>query len=271
MQAASLELDGIRFRYGDGSWDLDVPCLAFGARSLTGIVGPNGAGKSSLLRIAAGVLAPDAGRVTLQGRPMADLRRREIARVLAYLPQDTPSLYDYTVEDVVAMGRYPHLRGLGVAGPGDLAAVSRALDTVGMRDFRRRPLSHLSGGERRRALIASVLAQEPHVLLLDEPTSGLDLHHASDIMRRLARLADGGLGVVLVTHDINLASLFCGRIVLLHRGRVHADGRPQEVIRQDAMASVYGDAVFVGPHPLAGRPMVLPVLAPEADAAGGAP
>jgi iron complex transport system ATP-binding protein len=267
MQSASLTLSGVRFRYGDGPWEMDVGDLAFGERCMTGVVGPNGAGKSTMLRIAAGVLKPSRGSVMLRGRPLGAMRRRDVARILGYLPQDALSLFDFSVEEVAMMGRYPHMRGLGVPEPADLAAAGRALRTVGMWELRRRPLSHLSGGERRRAFIASVLAQEPGVLLLDEPTSGLDLHHASGIMRLLAGLATGGLGVVLVTHDINLAALFCERIVMLHGGRVRADGSPQEVIRGETMAAVYGDEMLIQAHPTAGRPMVLPV--PGGGPAGG--
>lgn len=259
MSEGLVQLRGVSFRYGEGeSWGLSLDEMGFEAPGFSCVTGPNGSGKSTLLRIAAGILAPLTGSVALEGQALSDMSRRAIARVMGYLPQETPMLYDYTVEDVVQMGRYAHLHGLGAPDGSDRRAVDRALETVSLSQYRHRMLSNLSGGERRRVLIASVLAQEPRVLLLDEPTSGLDVHHAADIFRLLAGLAADGLGIVTVTHNINLASLFGDRIVILAQGAVRADGHPREVITPEVMRALYGDELLVQRHPDVDRPMVLP-------------
>ena len=155
------------------------------------------------------------------------------------------------------MGRYAHLHGIGIMTEEDRDAVERALAAVDLAALRKRPLSHLSGGERRRALIASVLAQEPDLLLVDEPTSSLDLHHALSLMRLLSRFGPEGPAVVLVTHDINLAALFGERLLLLIDGRVRADGTSEDVVRPEILAQAYGDDVLVEAHPETGGPMVV--------------
>lgn len=257
-----LRLDGVRFAYPDASWTLRVEAFGLRAGTCTGVVGPNGSGKSTLLKLAAGVLTPEAGEVRIDGVPLAGLRRRDIALRLGYLPQEAPALYDFTVGEVAAMGRYAHQDG----GPGlntarDVEAVAAALRAVAMDGLAGRPLSHLSGGERRRALIAAVLAQEPRAVLLDEPTAGLDPHHAAALFRLLHRLAATGLAVLIVTHDLNLASLFCGRLVLVDRGAVAQEGSPREVLTPESLRRLYGDELLVRAHPqCADRPVVLPAL-----------
>ncbi|MBN1558440.1 MAG: ABC transporter ATP-binding protein [Lentisphaerae bacterium] len=258
MSEARLRLDGVGFAYTDGPWRLSVDGLAFGVERMVCIVGPNGSGKSTLLRLAAGILAPREGSVTLDGRPLAGLGRRAIARRLGFLPQETPALFDYSVEEVAGMGRYAHLRGAGVMTAADRRAVARALDAVDMTGLRERPLSHLSGGERRRALIASVLAQEPELLLLDEPTGALDMHHAAAVMRLLSDVGGSGPAVVLVTHDVNLAALFGDRLLLLAEGRVAADGAAADVVRPGIMRRAYGEDVLVRTHPESGGPLIVP-------------
>ena len=257
MSEAALRIESVRFSYADGTWDLSISDLRFGRERVTCIVGPNGSGKSTLLRIAAGILTPSEGVVKLRDRPLASMRRRTVARSLAFLPQETPSLFDYTVEEVAQMGRFAHGQGLGALSQRDLAATERALAAVDMAGMRKRPLSHLSGGERRRALIASVLAQEPDILLLDEPTAALDIHHAAAVMRLLSGFEADGPSVVIVTHDINLAALFGARLLLLANGRIRADGTPAEVVRADIMQQAYGEDILVREHPETGGPMIM--------------
>lgn len=221
------------------------------------MVGPNGSGKSTLLKLAAGLLSPRAGDVALNGNPLASMPRRAIARRLGFLPQECPALFDYTVEQVVAMGRHAHGGVLELSASGDREAVARALDDVQLEALRHRPLSHLSGGERRRAWIASALAQEPEILLLDEPTQSLDLHQAAAIMEVLARRAADGLRVVAVMHDLNLAALCCDRLVLLRDGKIDADGLPHEIVTSERLFAVYGDKIEVFSHPKTQKPIVL--------------
>ncbi len=253
---AELLLQAIRFAYEPGGWELILPSLTLGAESLCGIVGPNGSGKSSLLKLAAGLLSPQEGRITLNGSPLAAMRRPAIARVIGFLPQECPALFDYTVEQVAAMGRHAHGGVLELSSPDDAEAVSRALHAVDLESLRRRPLSHLSGGERRRAWIASALAQEPDLLLLDEPTQSLDLHQAARVMEVLSSMAEKGMRVVTVMHDLNLASLFCSRLILLQHGTLLADGAPADLLTQERMEAVYGDTIEVIPHPRTQQPLV---------------
>lgn len=268
MNASRLQLRDVRFAYESNAWALALPRLQFGEEHITCIVGPNGSGKSTLLRIAAGILRPTGGMVTLNERPIAAMSRREIARGLGFLPQETPPLFDFSVEAIARMGRYPYLRGMGFPTEADLAAVHRALSAVDLVSFRKRLLSNLSGGERRRALIASVLAQEPEILLLDEPTSSLDIHHATALMRLLARFGKDGPAVVIVTHDINLAALFSERLLLLVDGRIHADGSPRDVVRTEVMQEAYGEDILVQTHPETGGPMILPRRESLAEGSG---
>ena len=258
MNDLLLDMRGIAFRHEGSSWTLAIRQLWFASRGMTGIVGPNGSGKSTLLRLAAGLLRPRAGCVSFEGSPIAAMSRRRIASSMGFLPQDTPPMFDFTVEEICRMGRYPHLRGIGVFTAKDRSAVERALEETDMAALRRRPLSRLSGGERRRAMIASVLAQEPRLMLLDEPTGALDIHHAAAVMRLLAGFGD--IAVVVVTHDINLASLFCERMLLLRDGGVMADGPPDAVVVPALLHTAYGENLRVQKHPDTGRPIVLPTV-----------
>ena len=255
--SCQLALSSIRFGYEAGGWELQISSLLLGGESVCGIVGPNGSGKSTLLKIAGGLLAPRKGTAELNGRPLPRMSRRSIARVLGFLPQECPVFFDYTVEQVVAMGRHAHGGVLEMSAPGDREAVDRALADVALESLRHRPLSHLSGGERRRAWIGSALAQEPGLLLLDEPTQSLDLHQAAAVMEVLARRAANGLRVVAVMHDLNLAALFCDRLVLMQNGKIASDGLPADLLTPDLVSSVYGEKIEVISHPTTQKSIVL--------------
>ena len=255
--SCQLVLRNLCFSYEAAAWTLEIPSLSFGGEPLCAIIGPNGSGKSTLLKIAAGLLPPAAGRVELNGRPLARRRRADLARQLGFLPQECPVLFDYTVEQVAAMGRHAHGGVLELSAPGDREAVARALADVGLEPLRARRLSQLSGGERRRAWLASALAQEPDILLLDEPTQALDLHQAAAVMDVLARKAAEGLRVVAVMHDLNLAALFCSRLVLLQAGKIVADGAPAGILTPERVFSAYGDKIEVLRHPETRNPLIL--------------
>lgn len=254
---AELALQAIRFDYEADGWQLRIPALRFGGEPLCGIIGPNGSGKSTLLKLAAGLLAPAAGTVALNGRALAGMPRQQIALHVGFLPQECQVMFDYTVEQVVAMGRHAHGGLLDLPEPRDREAVARALADVGLEALRYRPLSHLSGGERRRAWLASALAQEPAFLLLDEPTQALDLHQAASVMDILSRRAAAGLRVVAVLHDLNLAALFCDRLILVHNGGIVADGLPEALLTESRLVSAYGAQIDVFPHPGTSQPVIL--------------
>jgi len=263
-----LTFQNVAFSYPESNWTLTIPSLTLGAERVTCLVGPNGSGKSTLIRLAAGLLFPGTGTISLNGDTLSALRRRDLARAIAYLPQESPPLYDYPVEMVARMGRYIHTGWTGALSPQDEQAVENALRSVQMTEKKDRSLAHISGGERRRALIASVLAQQARLLLLDEPTASLDVHHAASVMQLLAHLAQDGPQVVMVTHDINLAAMFATRMLLISDGHILVDGTPAEVIQPQWMAAAYGPDVMVYPHPELDIPMLLPKHTHKASPGG---
>lgn len=203
---------------------------------LTAICGPNGAGKSSLLGALAGLLSPDSGNVVLNDGPLAALPATERARQIGYLPQSGEVAWDVSVEVLVSLGRLPW-RG---AGGEDAEAIEAAIATLDLGVLRHRPVTRLSGGERARALLARVLAGHPHWLLADEPLANLDLAHQLALLRTLRRLAQEGLGVVVVLHDLAQAMNFADRVLLMQEGRLMGDGAPEEILNEAALARVWG-------------------------------
>lgn len=207
---------------------------------VTAICGPNGAGKSTLLGVLAGLVAPDSGMAMLDGAALSGLTPRERARAIGYLPQAGEVAWDLSVASLVALGRLPHGDGQG-GGQGDGArAVAAALSALGLDALAERPLSQLSGGERARALLARVLAGEPRWILADEPLAALDLAHQIGLMARLADAARAGAGVVLVLHDLALAMNRADRVLVLDKGRLTADGPPQEALSEAVIRQVWG-------------------------------
>jgi iron complex transport system ATP-binding protein len=205
------------------------------------LVGPNGAGKSTLLRALTGLLRADRGNVLLDGTPVDDLTRAEIARRIAVVPQQVTLPFAMRVEDLVGLGRIPHEDPLRGPGPLDRDAVSRAIHRVGIGPLARRDARELSLGERQLALLATALAQDAPLLLLDEPTVHLDLRHQVEAMELLAQLpASAGTTIVAVLHDLHLATHFFPRIVVLDAGRIRADGTPREVLTARLVRDVFG-------------------------------
>jgi iron complex transport system ATP-binding protein len=200
---------------------------------ITAICGPNGAGKSSLLQCLAGLWTPDSGRVELGAADLAALHPRSRAQAIGYLPQEPEVAWDVAVRTLVALGRLPH-RDRGEA---QVSAVMRALD---LERFAHRPVSHLSGGERARALLARVLAGEPTWILADEPLAALDLAHQLALLGHLRREAQRGTGVALVLHDLALAMNHADRVLVLEGGRVAADGAPEEALSAAIIGKVWG-------------------------------
>ncbi len=250
---------GVRFSYApDAPWTLDIPHLDLSGGRLCGIVGANGSGKSTLLKLAAGILPPTEGEARFCGRPLMDWPRRALARHLGYLPQECPMLFDYTVRQILSMGRYAHAAFWGGLSAADYAAIDRALEELQLNELADRPLSRLSGGERRRAWIGAALAQETQWLLLDEPTQSLDIHQAAAVMQMLHARAAAGTNIRVVLHDLNLAARFCDRLLLLHNGAILADGPVHSVLTVENLQHIYGRTIDVFPHPRTHQPVILP-------------
>lgn len=264
----AYDVQAVRFRYQSRDsdavkWTLDDVFFQVRHGEVLGIVGPNGSGKTSLLKMLARLLNPLEGRIDLFGRDLASMPQREVACVVGVVPQDTYNLFPFTVAETVLMGRFPHqprdrwTGGLGWESREDVAIAQQAMMTMDMVQLAHRVVTDLSGGERQRTVIARALAQTPKVLLLDEPTAFLDLHHQVEICSVLRRLRDErGLTVVLVSHDLNLVSQYCDRILLVDCGRIVRLGDPDEVIEPDVLESVYRCRVFVDRHPGSGLPRV---------------
>ena len=233
---------------------LDVP-----RGGVTTIVGPNGCGKSTLLRAVAGLIPRERGEVVLDGRNTAEMKRREIARTLAVLPQTPVAPDGLTVRDLVGRGRHPHQTWLRQTSGNDRAMVDEVMELTQVAEFAERPLERLSGGQRQRAWIAMVLAQDTPLVLLDEPTTYLDLSHSVELLALIRRLADDmGRTVVMVLHDLNLAARFSDQLVVMKSGEVQAAGTPAEVVSEQLLADVFSLPAVVAEDPVAGGPLIVP-------------
>lgn len=210
------------------------------AGEVLGVVGPNGAGKSTLLRALAGLLQPQAGSVMLAGQPIAAWQRAELARRLAYLPQDRVVHWPLAAGAVVALGRLPH-RGTPAAAQ-DAAAIAAAMAAMDVTPLSDRPVTELSGGERARVLLARALAQGADTIIADEPTAGLDPAHTLGLFAYLSRLAREGRAVVAALHDLSAAVRYCDRLLVVKDGSVLASGPPRAVLTPELLAAAYGVA-----------------------------
>ncbi len=247
MTSSVFHLRDVHFGYDSERPVLQGLDLAIEEGSFLGIIGPNGAGKSTLLHLLSGWLRPSRGHVGFRNGPIERWTRPALARSIAVVPQREEGTFSFTVEDVVLMGRYPYLSGaIGFEDEEDHRIAREAIAAVGLEGFESRPLGQLSGGERQLALVARALAQDTGVLLLDEPTASLDLRHQRRIFSLLERLnAEKKATIVAVSHDINLAALYCRETAVLAHGRFVARGRPHEVLNESLLQEVYNVPVSV--------------------------
>lgn len=258
MSEMLLELDKVSYSYARGDWRLDGVSLGVERGDMIGIVGANGSGKSTLMKAAAGVLTIESGKVRLAGTDIRKISRRKLAQRLGFLPQQAASVFDFRVEQVVAMGRYCHSRGLGFTSAEDQRVIAEAMEATETTAFCGRGLMELSGGERQRVMLASVLAQQPDIMLLDEPAAGLDLHHQVTFFRLLADMSARGIGVVVITHDLNFAGQFCTKLLAMEGGRRVLFGQVEEVFERVTEMDVYSGDVATLRHPVNGKWAVLP-------------
>jgi ABC-type cobalamin/Fe3+-siderophores transport system ATPase subunit len=251
--SALLEASGLHYKAILSGIDLRIE-----SGQIIGLIGPNAAGKSTLARLCCGLIEPDKGAIALQGDLLRNLKPKERAKRVAFLPQDPPSDLTFTAREVALMGRAPHLGFWALEGSKDLQKAEDSLREASALELADRPISQLSGGERQRVFLARAFAQEAALLVLDEPTDGLDLAHQVQLVNALRRRAKSGGGTLLVLHDLALAGASCDRLILLDRGRIKAEGSPAEVLNPELLGATYGTAVDVVPDPVTGQPLVAP-------------
>jgi len=244
----------LSFRYTDKqvleslSFGVDTPCLL-------AVIGPNGSGKTTLLKMLNATLFPDSGSARIRGTDTRRFSRREMARLVAMVPQEMPSVFEFAAEEIVLMGRFPHQGYRLFDGKKDYRIVHAAMEKTNSLPFERARFSELSAGERQRVLIARALAQEPEILLLDESTVYLDLKHQAQFLSLIRELnREQGLTVVFVTHDINLAAQNADQILLLYKGKKYAIGAPAEVLTAKNIEEVYDVQVGIDQNPHNGSP-----------------
>jgi iron complex transport system ATP-binding protein len=235
----ALDVRGLGVRLGSSADTLAGVTFRVARGEAVALVGPNGAGKTTLLRALAG-LVPHTGIALLDGWPVRAFDARERARRVALVRQQTALGVDFTVREVVALGRAPHVGWAARLGVRDEAAIEAALVAADLADLAGRSVRRLSGGEQQRVALAQALAQDAPILLLDEPTAHLDVRHQIDLLARTRALADAGRTVVAALHDLDRAAGFAGRLLVLHRGRLVADGPPAAVLTPDLLAAVFG-------------------------------
>ena len=251
-----LAIENVTCGYGT-SEVLRGVSLEVGRGEVLGLVGPNGSGKTTLVRVASRALRPSVGAVRVSGLDPYALPARETARMVAVVPQDVASAFSFTVLEMVLMGRTPYLSSFGGGGEEDWARTRAAMVATGVQHLADRSVDEISGGERRRVVLAQALAQDAPLLLLDEPTTHLDVRHVLDVLAIVRRLAEReGTAVLAIHHDLNLAAATCDRLVALDKGEVVAEGSPEEVVTSGLLRSIYGVEADVTTDEATGRPTV---------------
>jgi iron complex transport system ATP-binding protein len=233
--------------------------LSLESGEFLGLIGPNGAGKSTLLRALTGVLPLQHGEILLQGKDQHTLNSRERARMISFVPQSEPTLFEFTVRDVTMMGRHPWREGMRGYSQRDFDAAVRAMSDADILHLADRSVTELSGGEHRRVLLARALAQQAPAMVMDEPTAHLDLTHQAEILQIVReRVTRQNAGALAALHDLNLAAEYCDRLALLAEGRMLAIGTPAEIMQPDLLLKAYGAHLHVGINPTSGRPFIHP-------------
>jgi iron complex transport system ATP-binding protein len=252
-----IEIRQVYFSYLNGLVLHNIS-LSVRAGEMVGLLGPNGSGKTTLIKLASGVLKPDSGEVRLDGSGLNQLSRKSIARNVAVVPQQFYTPFAFTVTNVVMLGRTPFVKAFAEESEVDRQFVADALELVGISELRERRFDELSGGERQKVILAMALAQQPKLLLLDEPIVHLDITHQVEIMGLVRRLnVEQGLTVIAAMHDLNLASLYFKRLLLLKEGRVSVDGTPSQVLTEARISEVFSTSVRVEKHPVTGVPHIV--------------
>jgi iron complex transport system ATP-binding protein len=255
----ALQVNNLEFGYKD---DLVIKDISFNVKKgkFISIIGPNGSGKSTLLKTLNNLYRPSKGQILLEGRDINSFKKREIAQKIALVPQDTNIDYDFTVEDIVMMGRHPYKNRFEKENDNDYKIINQALEMTNTLGLKKRLITEISGGERQRVIIAKALAQEPSMIFLDEPTSNLDINHQMDILNLLKTFnEEQETTVVLVIHDINLAARYSDEIILLDKGRILGKGSPEEVITVKNIEQAYNMKVAIEKNKYTGTTYLTPI------------
>lgn len=253
-----IVLKNIQFNYGDRTAINDVS-YAFDEGLVTGLIGPNGSGKTTLIRLIAGLLKPDSGQVLMDDKPGTSMPEKKRAQLLALVPQYARLDFDFTVLDMVLMGRQPYIGRFDRERPEDIRYARTALERLGLSSFENRNARLLSGGESQRVLVARALCQNTPAMLMDEPVASLDIRHQMETLSIVRQLScEQGVSVIMVLHDLNLAAHYCDRLVLMKEGKLEASGTSVQVLTREKLLSVYGieaaieagndDTVTIKPH-----------------------
>ena len=260
-----IQIKQVSFSYLDGLVLHNID-LSVGAGEMVGLIGPNGSGKTTLIKLVSGVLKPGQGEVRLDDSNLNLLKRKTVARSVAVVPQQFHIPFAFTVGEVVMLGRIPFIRAMAGETVVDRDAVSAAMGVVGIGELVERRFDELSGGERQKVILAMALAQQPKLLLLDEPTAHLDITHQIEILELVRSLnAEQGITVIAAMHDLNLASLYFDRLVVLKEGGVVTEGTPTEVLTEKMIRDVFSASVRVEQHPVTGTPHIVVMPRDNAD------
>ena len=255
----SVTVKNLDFSYHDRKVLHEI-CASFKPGTVCGLLGPNGSGKTTMLKNIAAILKPEKNTVYINGRDITGMTPSETAKELALVPQNTHIDFDFTVEDIVMMGRTPHIRGFSGESDEDRKIVRWALETARVSHLKDRSIKSISGGELQRVVIARALAQKTQVILLDEPVSQLDIYHQLSIMETITELChEQKLTVVTVLHDLNLAAEYCDMVYLLKDGRIVCGGPPKEVLTYQVIEEVYDIVCLVYENPVSKKPHIIPV------------
>lgn len=254
----SIEISGVTIGYGRERPIIEDIHLTIETGSITALIGPNGCGKSTLLKTIGRLLKPRAGKVQVDGLDVTATPAKRVAQTIAYLPQSPVVPTAITVEQLVAYGRAPHQSLLGIKSPTDIEKIDDAIEMTGLGELRQKPVSEMSGGQRQRAFIAMVLAQDTPYVMLDEPTTFLDIRHQVETLELVGELHGLGRTSVVVLHDIGQAARYADRLVVMKSGKVAAQGKAAEVISPELVRDVYGLDSVVHPDPVSGTPVVYP-------------
>lgn len=234
-----IKVQDLEFYYGNKKI-LDNISFEVESGEILGILGPNGSGKTTLLNVLNGVLKKKNGDIFIKNKKIEDYSRKELAKIMAILPQDMSPSFDFTVYEIVSMGRYPHLGLLDSFSEKDEKMIENAMEITDVLKFKNKSIREISGGERQRVFIARAIAQEPEIILLDEPTSNLDLKYQIEILDIIEKMRKEGKTIIISMHDVNLAIKYCSRLALLSSGKIYAIGKPDEIIDEKSISEVYG-------------------------------